>query len=104
MSSTDEKAGEGVSLSQTQNQAPAAESKGSRFAFWKRSSKPSQPPQPQFSRANSSDGEEDGEPKAPIAKSSLGVLNDKFTDEVPGKQENPICRGPEVLRAQLIDW
>ena len=85
MSSNNEKTDEGSMLPEIQNQAPAAGSKGSRFAFWKRSSKPMQAPQPQLSRTNSSDADEDGEPKAPTAKSSLGILNDKLTDEVPGK-------------------
>ncbi|KAF2230319.1 MFS general substrate transporter [Viridothelium virens] len=79
MSSTNEKPENSHTLPQAESQAPTAESRGSRFAFWKRPSKSIQPEQ---RGGNSSD--EDGEPKAPIAKSSLGILNDRFTDEVPG--------------------
>ncbi|KAI9656269.1 MAG: hypothetical protein M1821_004932 [Bathelium mastoideum] len=81
MPSTNEKSDDGHGLSQTNPQDAATESKGSRFAFWKRSSTPAQP---QPDTGNSSDADDDGAPKASIPRSKLGILNDKFTDEVPG--------------------
>ena len=84
MSSTNEKADEASTLPQIENQVSPAKPKSSKFAFWKRAA--SRPVSPQPNEGDSSDAEEEGIPKAPIERSSLGILNDRLTDEVPGKQ------------------
>ena len=81
MSSPDEKSNDGPSIPLSNTQIPATRSLGSRFAFWKAS----KPGQLQPGAGNSYESDEDGEAKASIPRSNLWILNDKLTDEVPGK-------------------
>jgi hypothetical protein len=57
-------------------------SKSSKWAFWKKQPKTSEK---LHSSTTMSDADEDGNVNPPPPKWSLGILNDKLTDEVPGE-------------------